>query len=100
MMAESTHRTVVVALVLVQAEVKLSSMLNHRNIQRTQEHMILIVQFRNRHDKQSVILADAGQAGLRRPDRRAGSKAEVNKEVNKNDLPPQGVENTGGLNYD
>ena len=39
------HRTVVVALVLVQAEVKLSSMLNHRNIQRTQEHMILIVQF-------------------------------------------------------
>ena len=31
-----------------------------------------------------------------KPDRRAGSKAEVNK----NDLPPQGVENTGGLNYD
>ena len=45
------HRTVVVALVLVQAEVKLCSMLNHRNIQRTQEHMILIVQFWNRHDK-------------------------------------------------
>ena len=45
------HRTVVVALVLVQAEVKLCSMLNYRNIQRTQEHMILIVQFWNRHDK-------------------------------------------------
>ena len=32
-----------------------------------------------------------------KPDRRAGSKAEVN---HKNDLPPRGVENTGGLNYD
>ncbi len=52
-----SHRIVVVSLILVQSKIKLSTMLNHCNIQRAQEHMILIVQFWNWHDKQSVILA-------------------------------------------
>ena len=48
---------------------------------------------------QEEHVRSAGQAGLREPDRRAGSKVEVSRKQ-KNDLPPQGVENTGGLNYD
>ena len=52
------QRTEVVALVLMQTKIEFSTMLNHRNIQRTQEDMIVIVQFRNRYNQKSVVLTD------------------------------------------
>ena len=46
-----SHRIVVVALILVQSKIEFSAMLNHRNIERAQEHMVVIVQFWNRHNQ-------------------------------------------------
>ena len=47
----------VVALVLVQSEVELRSMLNHGDIERREQHMVLVVQFGYWHDQQAMILA-------------------------------------------
>ena len=52
------QRTEVVALVLMQTKIEFSTMLNHRNIQRTQENMVVVVQFRNRYNQKSVVLTD------------------------------------------
>ena len=53
-----TFRAVVVALILVESQIEFCTMLDNCTIQRTQQHMIVIVQFGNRYDEQSVILAD------------------------------------------
>ena len=53
-----TLRAVVIALILVKSQIELSAMLNNGNVQRRQEHMVLIVELRNGYNQQSVILAD------------------------------------------
>ena len=53
-----TLRTVVVALILMQTQVELGAMLNDGAVERRQQHVVLVVEFRNRYDKQAVILAD------------------------------------------
>ena len=53
-----TLRTVVVALILMQTQVELGAMLNDGAVERRQQHVVLVVEFRNRYDEQAVILAD------------------------------------------
>ena len=50
-------RTVVVALILVQAEVEFSAMLDDRAVERRQQNVVLIVQLRHGHHEQTVVLA-------------------------------------------
>jgi hypothetical protein len=49
-------RTEIVALILVQSEVELGSMLDNRTVERRQEHMVLIIQLRYGNYQQSVVL--------------------------------------------
>ena len=51
-----TLRAVVVALILVESEIELSTVLNHRTIERREQHMVLIVQLRYGNNEQTVIL--------------------------------------------
>ena len=51
-------RAVVVALILVQAEVELCAVLHHRAVERGEQHVVLVVELRHGHHEQSVILAD------------------------------------------
>ena len=53
-----TLRTVVVALILVQAQIELCTMLNDGAVERREQYMVLVVEFRNRYDEQTVILAN------------------------------------------
>ena len=50
-------RTEVVAVVLVEAEVELSSVLNDGCVEAREQHMVLVVQLGHRHNQQSVVLA-------------------------------------------
>ena len=45
------------ALILMETEVELCPMLHNRLVQRTQQHVILVVQIGNRKDQQAMILA-------------------------------------------
>ena len=47
----------IVALILVKTQVEFSPMLNHRGIERTQQYMVLIVQFRYRHHQQTMVFS-------------------------------------------
>jgi hypothetical protein len=51
-----TFRAEVVALILVKAKIELCPMLDDCHIKRRKQHVILIIQFGNGYDKQSVIL--------------------------------------------
>jgi len=50
-----TLRAVVVALILVESEVKLSTVLNDRTVERREQNMILIVEFRYGNNEQTVV---------------------------------------------
>ena len=50
-------RTEIVALILVEAQVELRSMLNHRAVERRQQNVVLIVQLGHGNNKQTVVLA-------------------------------------------
>ena len=50
-------RTEVVALILVQAEVEFGAMLNHRAVERGEQHVVLVVQPGHGHHEQTVVLA-------------------------------------------
>ena len=50
-------RAIVVTLILMKAHVKLSTMLDNRFIQRRQQHMVFVIQFRNGDNKQSMVFA-------------------------------------------
>ena len=50
-------RTEMVALILVESQIELGTMLHHRTIERRQEHMVLVVNLRYRHYQQTVVLA-------------------------------------------
>ena len=52
-----TFRAEIVALILVEAKIELCSVLDDRHIKRRKQHVILVIQFRNGYDKQSMILA-------------------------------------------
>ena len=52
-----TFRAEIIALILVQAQIKLGTMLNNCHIETREQHMILIVQFGNRYNEQSMILS-------------------------------------------
>ena len=49
-------RTERVALILVQAEVELCSVLDDRTVERRQQHMVIVVELRYRNDQQTVVL--------------------------------------------
>jgi hypothetical protein len=51
-----TLRAEVVALILVESEVKLSTVLNDRTVKRREQNMILIVELRYGNNEQTVIL--------------------------------------------
>ena len=48
---------VVVALILVESEVELCPVLNHRTVERRQQHMVFVVEFRHGNDEQTMVLA-------------------------------------------
>ena len=48
---------VVVALILVEAEVEFSSMLYDCHVERRQQHMVLVIQFWDGNHEQAVVLA-------------------------------------------
>jgi hypothetical protein len=49
-------RTVVVALVLVESQIELRTVLNHRTVERRQENVVLIVQLWYGNNEQTVVL--------------------------------------------
>ncbi len=51
------HGAVVVALILVQTEVESCSMLDDTTVERREQHMVFVVEFRHGNDKQTVVLA-------------------------------------------
>ena len=51
------HRAEIVALILVQSEIELCTMLNDRDVERRKEHMVLVVDTRYGNNEQSMILA-------------------------------------------
>ena len=53
-----TFRTVVVALILVQAKIEFCPMLNDCTVERGKQHVVLVVEFGNGYDKQTMVLAD------------------------------------------
>ena len=61
-------RTEVVALILMQAKVEGSPMLDDRRVKRAEQYMVVVVQFRNWHDKQPMVLpgvaVDDGRTGI------------------------------------
>jgi hypothetical protein len=50
-------RTEVVALILVEAQVELCSVLDDRTVERRQEHMVLVVNLRYGYNQQTMVLA-------------------------------------------
>ena len=52
-----TLGTEVVALILMETQVELGSMLYHCHVERRKQYMVLVVELGNGHDKQSMILA-------------------------------------------
>ena len=52
-----TFRTVIIALILVQTKIELGAVLNNGGVERREEHMVLVVEFRYGHDEQAMILA-------------------------------------------
>jgi hypothetical protein len=50
-------RTEIVALILVESQVEFRSVLDDRTVERRQEHMVLIVEFRHRNNQQTMVLA-------------------------------------------
>jgi hypothetical protein len=50
-----TLRAVVVALILVETEVELSTVLNDRTVERREQNVVLIVEFRHGNNEQTVI---------------------------------------------
>ena len=52
-----TFGTVIVALILVETEIKLRPVLDYSWVERRQKNMVLIVKFGNRHNQQTMILA-------------------------------------------
>ena len=48
--------TKTVATIFMQPQVKFRTMLDHCLVKRGEQHMVLVVQLRNRHDKQSMVL--------------------------------------------
>ena len=52
-----TLGTEVVALILMEAQVELGSMLYHCHVERRKQYMVLVIELGNGHDKQSMILA-------------------------------------------
>jgi hypothetical protein len=49
-------RTEIVALILVEAEVEFSTVLDDRTVERRQQNMVLIVELRNGNNQQTVVL--------------------------------------------
>ena len=52
-----THRAVVVALVFVQTQVESGPMLYDTTIERREQHMVFVVEFRHGNHKQTVVFA-------------------------------------------
>ena len=52
-----TFRAVIIALILVQAEVELSTMLNHCNVERREQNVVFVIELRHGHNEQTMILA-------------------------------------------
>jgi hypothetical protein len=52
-----TLRAEIVALILVESEVELCSVLDDRTVERREQHMVLVVELRNGNNQQTVILA-------------------------------------------
>ena len=52
-----TVRAEVAIAIIMQSQVEFGAMLNHRFVQRRQQHVILIVQIRNGNHQQAMILA-------------------------------------------
>jgi hypothetical protein len=50
-------RTERVALILVESQIELCAMLDYRTIERRQEHMVLVIEFRYRYNQQTMVLA-------------------------------------------
>ena len=50
-------RTEVVSVVLMQTEIELGSMLNDSSVEARQQNVVLIVEFRHRHNQQTMILS-------------------------------------------
>ena len=51
-----TLGAVVVTLILVESEVELGTVLNHRTVERRQEHVVLVVKLRYGNNEQTMIL--------------------------------------------
>ena len=49
-------RTECVALILVESQVELCAMLDHRTVERRQEHMVLVIELRYRYYQQTMVL--------------------------------------------
>ena len=52
-----SFRIEILPVILMKSEIKLCSMLYNSCIKRGQQHMIFIIQLRDRNDKQTMILA-------------------------------------------
>ena len=51
-----TIRAEVVALILVESEIELCTVLNNRAVERRQQHMVLVIEFWHGNNEQTVIL--------------------------------------------